>query len=130
MVVFALGLCAVYSTTKFYIVTPPKGSVIIHAAGVLWIASRNGWDFESAKSSSQGANGHGREFEWEDDFVDEVRQTVRASRLFAYFPIFWTAYSQMLTNFVSQAGTMETHGIPNDILTMIDPLAVMVLIPL
>ena len=127
---FAIGSCIVFHTRKIYKVTPPKGSVIIHAIGVLWLVSRKGWDFESAKSSTEELNVHGRAFEWDNEFVDEVRQAVQASRLFVYFPIFWTAYSQMLTNFVSQAATMETHGIPNDILTMIDPLAIMFFIPI
>lgn len=31
-------------------------------------------------------------------------------------PIAWLCYLQAMNNLVSQAGTMETHGLPNDIL--------------
>ncbi|KAH7344324.1 POT family-domain-containing protein, partial [Pyrenochaeta sp. MPI-SDFR-AT-0127] len=131
-IAFAVGLCIVRFTKNVYQVSPPRGSVIIQAARVLWIAFRNHWDFESAKGQSQSGSVDAleRHVEWDDDFVDEVHQAARASQLFVYFPFFWTAYSQMLTNFVSQAGTMETHGIPNDILTMINPLFIMAFIPI
>ena len=36
----------------------------------------------------------------------------------------------MLSNIVSQAGTMNTHGIPNDILTSLSPLMIMLLVPI
>jgi POT family proton-dependent oligopeptide transporter len=36
----------------------------------------------------------------------------------------------MLNNFVSQAGTMQLHGIPNDIMQNIDPITVVVFIPI
>lgn len=35
-----------------------------------------------------------------------------------------------MSNFISQAGTMETHGIPNDILTNLGPLTVIAMVPL
>jgi POT family proton-dependent oligopeptide transporter len=36
----------------------------------------------------------------------------------------------MLNNFVSQAGTMQLHGIPNDIMQNIDPIVVIIFIPI
>jgi dipeptide/tripeptide permease len=36
----------------------------------------------------------------------------------------------MLNNFVSQAGQMELHGLPNNILPNIDPITIIVLIPI
>jgi POT family proton-dependent oligopeptide transporter len=35
----------------------------------------------------------------------------------------------MMNNFVSQAGTMELHGIPNDIMQNINPLSVIIFLP-
>jgi POT family proton-dependent oligopeptide transporter len=100
---------------------------------VLWIAIRSNWSPEAAKPSYSGfENGTAIPgiIQWDDAFVDEVRQALAACKMFLFFPFFWDAYSQMLTNFVSQAATMETHGIPNDVFTVINPLAIIVFIPI
>jgi POT family proton-dependent oligopeptide transporter len=68
--------------------------------------------------------------QWDDAFVNEVYQALAACKMFLFFPFFWATYSQMLTNFVSQAATMETHGIPNDVFRVINPLAIIVFIPI
>lgn len=39
-------------------------------------------------------------------------------------------YNQLNNNLTSQAATMETHGLPNDILSNLDPLALIILIPI
>ena len=36
----------------------------------------------------------------------------------------------MNNNLISQAGSMSTHGIPNDVLSNLDPFALLILIPL
>ncbi|CCO29798.1 Peptide transporter PTR2 AltName: Full=Peptide permease PTR2 [Rhizoctonia solani AG-1 IB] len=36
----------------------------------------------------------------------------------------------MSNNIVSQAGSMSTHGVPNDLLQNIDPIAIIIIIPL
>ena len=36
----------------------------------------------------------------------------------------------MLNNFVSQAGTMQLHGIPNDIMQNIDPITIIIFVPI
>lgn len=39
-------------------------------------------------------------------------------------------YNQLNNNLTSQAATMNTHGLPNDILSNLDPLALIILIPI
>jgi len=63
-------------------------------------------------------------------FVDEVRRALVACRIFLWYPIYWVTYNQMLNNFISQAGTMNTHGIPNDIMQNIDSLTIIIFIPI
>lgn len=36
----------------------------------------------------------------------------------------------MSNNLVSQAATMSTHGVPNDILSNLDPIALIIFIPI
>lgn len=67
---------------------------------------------------------------WTDLFVDEVARAIDGCKILLFFPIFWVAYDQGTSNLISQAGQMETHAIPNDIMQNIEPIAVIILIPL
>ena len=40
------------------------------------------------------------------------------------------SYNQLNNNLTSQAATMSTHGLPNDVLSNLDPLALIIFIPL
>lgn len=66
---------------------------------------------------------------WDDAFVDEVQRTARACQILLFFPLYWLAYGQIATNLVSMAGTMTTHGVPNDLLANANPVALILLIP-
>ena len=39
-------------------------------------------------------------------------------------------YNQMINNLVSQAATMTLHGVPNDVINNLDPLALIIFIPI
>lgn len=87
---------------------------------------------------------------YDDGFVHEVIRGVRACKVFLWYPVFRMCrdfsspcYAAELTpiepdltmnqlngNLISQAATMETHGLPNDILSNLDPLSLIILIPL
>lgn len=45
-------------------------------------------------------------------------------------PIFWVCYGQFSTNFVTQAGQMEGHGMPNDFMQNFDPISILIFTPL
>jgi len=85
----------------------------------------------AAKPSYQEERGtRRRATPWDDQFVDEIKRALIACRVFVFFPIYWVVYGQMLNNFISQAGTMELHGIPNDIMQNIDPITIILFIPI
>lgn len=67
---------------------------------------------------------------FDDSWVDEVRRGFAACAVFTWYPLFWLCYNQINNNLISQAATMELHGLPNDVISNIDPLALLVLIPL
>jgi POT family proton-dependent oligopeptide transporter len=46
------------------------------------------------------------------------------------YPIVWLCFSQNQTNLVSQAADMDTHGIPNDMLSNLNPISVIIILPL
>lgn len=39
-------------------------------------------------------------------------------------------YNQINNNLLSQAATMDTHGLPNDVLSNLDPIAIIIIIPI
>ncbi|KAI5807368.1 POT family-domain-containing protein [Peziza echinospora] len=113
-----------------YVVRPPSGSVLIDAAKALFIGLKAKGNMEVAKPSYQIANGGTSTVPWDDNFIDELKRALVACRVFLFFPIYWLVYGQMVSNFVSMAGTMEVHGLPNDLLFNLNPITIIIFIPL
>jgi len=126
---FIIGFFILVAGRKRYVVRPPKGSVIPQSIRIIWIGLTSYRGLEAAKPLHHGRLPNGRAVPWDDTFVEELKVALAACKTFPFFIIYWTVYSQMLNNFVSQAGTMELHGIPNDIMGNIDPVTIIVFIP-
>ncbi|KAL8682056.1 MAG: hypothetical protein Q9224_001884 [Gallowayella concinna] len=122
---------------------PPTGSVLTKALKLWTFAMRGRWsanpaktfknmrsdDFwESVKPSRLGS-AKPVWMTFDDVWVDEVRRGFKACTVFLWIPIYWLAYNQMTTNLISQAATMELHGAPNDLINNIDPVALVIFIP-
>lgn len=123
---FVIAILTLVLGRKVYVKVPVSNKVIAQSFKVSWIALRNKFNMDKAKNSvSPGMN-----YPWLDKFVDEVKRSIYACKVFCFYPIYWLVYGQMINNFVSQAGEMELHGLPNDILQMIDSLALIVFIPI
>ncbi|KAK9235939.1 POT family-domain-containing protein [Lipomyces kononenkoae] len=125
---FFIGIFALIFGKPFYVKKPPRGSVVPNAFLILWIATTHR-RMEAAKPSYRAEHGMSAVL-WTDHFVDEVNRALVACKVFVFFPIYWLVYGQMVNNFISQAGEMNTHGIPNDIMQNIDPLAIIIFIPI
>lgn len=143
-VVFLLCVPVLAICSKWYQKTPPAGSVLSDAMKFLSFASKGKWslnpvktcknlfsaDFwEKAKPSKQS----GPLPTWmtfDDVWVDELRRAIKACQVFVFFPIYWLCYNQINNNLTSQAGQMELHGLPNDLIANLDPLAILILIPI
>ena len=85
--------------------------------------------WESVKPSKLGSNKPAW-MTFDDVWVDEVRRGLKACTVFLWYPVWWLAYNQMTNNLVSQAATMELHGAPNDLINNIDPIALIIFIPI
>ncbi|KAI9812581.1 MAG: peptide transporter ptr2 [Pycnora praestabilis] len=127
---FIVGVVVLVVGKKYYIVRPPKGSIIVHAFRAMWIGLMNKGKMDAAKPSYQEEYGNKYKTPWNDLFIEEIKRALVACRVFVFFPIYWVVYSQMLNNFISQAGVMQLHGIPNDIMQNIDPLTIILFIPI
>ncbi|KAL5525215.1 hypothetical protein ACEPAF_9084 [Sanghuangporus sanghuang] len=136
---------------KRYVRTPPQGSVLPAAIHVFRTAAEGRWSWnpircwknlkapnfwEGAKPSNYLAKHGGAEsgrpawMTWDDKWVDEVRRGFKACEVFIWYPVYWLTYNQLNNNLTSQAATMSTHGLPNDILSNLDPFALIIFIPI
>jgi POT family proton-dependent oligopeptide transporter len=110
---FMVGTLTLVLGRKVYIVRPPQGSVITDCFRIIWMMIKNR-NMNAAKPSYQAGLGKETRMRWDDHFVEEVKRALVACKVFCFYPIYWVIYNQFSGNFVTQAGQMEGHGIPND----------------
>lgn len=123
---FCIAPIVLFAGRHKYVKVPVAEKVIENAFRCCWIAFRNKFSFDAAKPE----NNKEKNFPWSDKFVEEVRRSIYACKVFACYPVYWLIYGQMINNFVSQAGQMELHGLPNDILQAINSFTIILFIPL
>jgi len=143
-VVFLLCPIVLFVGRKRYVRSPPTGSVLATALRLFGLAAKGRWslnpiktyrqmtadDFwENAKPSKQGSK-KPKWMTFDDQWVDEVKRGLKACGVFCWYPIYWLTYNQLNNNLTSQAATMSTHGLPNDVLSNLDPLALIIFIPI
>ncbi|KAF7183627.1 hypothetical protein CNMCM7691_003906 [Aspergillus felis] len=97
-----------------YVVQNPSGSVLIKAMRVFWVGLKGGCNLDAAKPSALAQTHPATTVPWDDAFVEELKRALVACSVFCVFPVFWVCYGQTNSNLVSQAATMKTYGIPND----------------
>jgi POT family proton-dependent oligopeptide transporter len=144
LIFFALSIPVLILCKKHYKLTPPAGSVLGPAFKLFFKALghglsanplttiRNwkkgeGWD--KVKPSALGANKPSW-YNFDDAWVDEVRRGFGACGVFMWVPIYWLAYRQMDNNLTALCATMALHGTPNDLLQNMDPITLIVLVPI
>ncbi|KAI0300503.1 POT family-domain-containing protein [Multifurca ochricompacta] len=136
--VFLLCPLVLYAGRNRYRRSPPQGSVLGKAIKLWAYAARGRWsanpitlyknlkadDFwESAKPSNIPDSERPEWMTFDDKWVEEVRRGLKACSVFTWYPLYWLAYNQMVNNLTSQAATMVTNGVPNDVINNLDPLA-------
>lgn len=144
-IVFALCIPVLVFGNKFYVKTPPSGSVLAECMRLCKFATKGRWslnpitlvnnmradDFwENAKPSKQSPESKPKWMTFDDAWVDEVRRGFKACTVFLWFPLYWLTYNQITNNLVSQAATMQVNGLPNEVVSNLDPFALVILIPL
>nr|POF05424.1 putative peptide transporter ptr2 [Quercus suber] len=95
--------------------------------GTYWsrTGESNRFDMEMTRPAKQRGP-----VDWDDTFVTDLQRALIACRVFAMTPVLWLCHLQLFNNLVSQAGQMQTGGLPNDVFMNINPLAVLVFLPL
>jgi len=127
--VFFIGLLVLVLGRKVYVVRPPQGSIITDAFRAMWMMLK-ARKLDAAKPSYQAALGKDTALNWDDHFIDELKRALIACQVFCFYPIYWVVYGNFSNNFVTQAGQMRGHGIPNDLMQNFDPIAIIVFLPI
>lgn len=103
---------------------------IKESKGRFWV--KGFW--QKANPSALRAKGintfRGQQITWTDKTVDDVVRTVKACAIFLYFPIYNINDGGIGSVSTSQAGSMSTHGAPNDLLSNFNPLTIIVAVPI
>ncbi|EWC47154.1 hypothetical protein DRE_03523 [Drechslerella stenobrocha 248] len=143
-VMFALCPIIMAICKKKYIRTPATYSVLSRAIRLMAFASRGKWSinpartyknltdgsfWENAKPSKVPENERPVWMTFDDQWVDEVSRGIKACKVFLWYPLYWVTYNQINGNLTSQAAVMNTHGLPNDILSNLNPFSLIILIP-
>ncbi|KAM3122379.1 hypothetical protein CJJ07_004589 [Candidozyma auris] len=122
---FVIALLALFLGKNVYHKVPVGDKVIAKSFKCSFLALTK-LNYDAARPSLNPD----KEFPWTDKFVDEVQRALYACKVFLIYPIYWLVYGQMTNNFVSSAGQMELHGLPNDILQAIDSITIIIFIPI
>ncbi|KAL7916841.1 POT family domain-containing protein [Trichoderma velutinum] len=118
-----------------YTRTPPHSSVLAKAIQIMFFSwtrkhPQKASRWQLVKPSSIPADQRPAWMTFDDAWVDEITRTLKACQVFVFYPLFFLCFNQINNNLVSQAATMELHGLPNEFMSVIDPISVMVLIPI
>ncbi|SAM01330.1 hypothetical protein [Absidia glauca] len=136
--------------SKLYYKPPPTGSIIIKAFAVI----RQAWKQKNLPGNKQ-ARKSCKDFmdfakrdsglvdavpwdeamttkaaDWDDQFVDELKQAIMACKIFVPLSIYWVCYNNLSNNLISQAAVMDRPpSLPNNIMNNFDPIALLIFIP-
>ncbi|KAK8002436.1 hypothetical protein PG989_002155 [Apiospora arundinis] len=126
-----------------YVRLPPTGSVLGKSMGIIRLGMKGRWSLNPVTTFRHMASDDFWErskpskvehrpswMTFDDAWVDEVRRGFKACTVFFYYPIYWLPYNQLYNNLVSQAATMKLGGVPNDIVNNLDPIALLIFIPI
>lgn len=124
---------------------PPEGSVLGKATKIFIFAQKGRWSinpyrtwknmhdgtfWDSVKPSNIEPSRRPQWMTFDDAWVDEVRRGFAACAVFCWYPLWWLTYNQLNNNLISQAATMKLNGIPNDVVSNLDPFALIIFIPI
>lgn len=123
---FFLALASLIAGKNKSVDIPVSEKIINKTFKCAWVGLTNGFNLDNAKPSVHPE----KEYPWTDHFVEEVRRALYACKVFVFYPVYWVTYGQMLNNFVSQAGQMRAHGLPNDFLQAFDSICIIIFIPI
>jgi len=97
------------------------GDILTHG-GIKSIGRKGFW--EAGKPSVRIAAGSTKHYEYDDDFVHDVRRTFQACGIFCFFPIFYINDGGLGAAANALSASMTTKGMPNDLFDNLNPIAI------
>lgn len=83
MCMFLVGFVVLIVGKRYYVVRPPKGSIIVHAFKAMFIGLFYGkGKMEAAKPSYREEYGGKYTTPWDDHFIEEIKRALVACRVF------------------------------------------------
>ncbi|CCM03467.1 uncharacterized protein FIBRA_05600 [Fibroporia radiculosa] len=144
-VIFLLCPIVLFLGRDRYVKSPPSGSVLGTAWKVWRFGMKGKWSlnpyttyqhmtapkfWDGVKPSRLEDSLRPEWMAFDDQWIEELKRGLQACEVFLWYPIYFLVLGQLGTNLTSQAATMATHGIPNDVLSNLDPLILVIFIPL
>ncbi|KAJ9120709.1 hypothetical protein QFC22_002640 [Naganishia vaughanmartiniae] len=122
---------------------PPQGSVVFEALKVgrslfakgawrrLLGSSEKFWDHAkpSEIEKREGSLDLAKVF-WDDKFVDELKQSIAACKVFLLIPIFNLADGGLGNSENAMSSAMQVKNVPNDLISNFNPLTIVVVAPI
>ncbi|OMJ22082.1 putative peptide transporter ptr2 [Smittium culicis] len=127
-IVMAVGVLVFIPGYKLYITKPIGGSPFIKVYRCMRYALKN--KSPSNEHWLDGAKGL-KDGEWDDKFVDGLKRSVRACKVFIFYPVYWALYNNMTDNFINTGLQMSRpKWLSVDQLNVINSLVLIVTIPI
>ncbi|KAK4179549.1 hypothetical protein QBC36DRAFT_362042 [Triangularia setosa] len=86
--------------------------------------------WEQGKPSVRLAAGTTKQYEYDDQFVDDVRRTFQACGIFAFTPIYNINDGGLAAAANALSASLDTNGLPNDLLDNLNSISIVVMVPL
>ncbi|UNI15917.1 hypothetical protein JDV02_002401 [Purpureocillium takamizusanense] len=133
-ILFLISPLVLWSQKRKYKLKPPTGSLLSKFFKMFFFVRKRSslrkFSWEVAKPSNVPIDERPSWMTYDDAWVDEVRRGLMACKVFLFLPVFFLSYNQMTGNLTIQAGTMELHGVPNDIIQNLNPISIVIMIPI
>ncbi|KAJ2834588.1 hypothetical protein GGI24_000328 [Coemansia furcata] len=104
-IVFFAGIIVFIAGSKRYVKKRPQGTVLTKVWRCMRYARKNK---EGQAHWLDGALG-AENVEWNDEFVIGLQRSLRACKVFLFYPLYWALYNNMSDNFINQGLTMRYH---------------------
>ncbi|KAJ2330351.1 hypothetical protein GGH92_009562, partial [Coemansia sp. RSA 2673] len=127
-IVFFVGIVVFVAGSKRYIKKKPQGTVLTKVWRCMRYARKN--KKEGQAHWLDGALG-AENVEWNDEFVIGLQRSLRACKVFLFYPLYWALYNNMSDNFINQGLTMKRPGwLSVDQLNVVNSLVLVISIPI
>ena len=126
--ILALVPVVLLAGRKNYVVTPPRGSIVLETLRVIRLCASQRWSWnpaafvknvqkpgfwDVAKPSYYPKGEAPAAITWDEEFVSEVVRALKACQVFLALPFFYLCYSQIDGNLGTVAAGMTLNGTPN-----------------